>query len=243
MVQARLPVVRQHKKDSTMNCLSTSCLALSIIVSFHCSKKNDSDNSGNTAILADTNKTSLNNESVISKPTIVRDPRTVTVVLPPSMKEVLSHYDSTFRIWKYDDYTERIKELDLIDTSDNHSPFALIVDANGDGIADVILAGRNDTSEQILCILSEGKGYAVMKIEDHGILPDPKTEEHYDEGKKEYGLNTCLGLFRFEKSARNPVFEVKIPQESDSNGNLLNDGAIITYYFENGTFVRESEVL
>ena len=121
--------------------------------------------------------------------------------------------------------------------------YALIVDANGDGIADVILAGRNDTSDQILCILSEGNGYSVMKIEDYGILPDPKTEEHYDEGKKEYGLNTCLGLFRFEKSARNPVFEVKIPQESDSNGNPLNDGAIITYYFENGTFVRESEVL
>lgn len=226
-----------------MNYLSIGCLALSIIVSFHCSKKDNSDNRGTIAILSDTNKISLNIESVISRPTIVRDQGTITVALPPSMKEVLANYDSTFRIWDYDDYTERIKELDLIDTSDNHSPFALIVDANGDGMTDVILAGRNDTSDQILCILSEGNGYFVMTIENYGILSNPKTEEHYDEGKKEYGLNACLSLYTFERSSRNPIFELQIPQESDINGNLIHDGAIITYYFESGTFLSESEVL
>ena len=226
-----------------MNYLSTCCLALSIIVSFHCSKKDHSDNSGDIAILSDTNKTSLNIESVVSQPTIVRDHGTIIVALPPSMKEVLTNYDSTFRIWDYDDYTERIKALDLIDTSDNHSPFALIVDANGDGMADVILAGHTDTSDQILCILSKGNGYSVIKIEEYEMLSNPKTEEHYDEGKKEYGLNTCLSLYTFERSSRNPIFELQIPQESDINGNLMNDGAIITYYFENGTFLSESEVL
>lgn len=203
----------------------------------------NSDNRGTIAILSDTNKSSLNIGSVISQPTIVRDQGTIALVLPPSMKEVLANYNSTFRIWDYDDYTERIKGLDLIDTSDNHSPFALIVDANGDGMADVILAGRNDTSDQILCVLSKGNGYLVMTIENYGILSNPKTEEHYDEGKKEYGLNTCLSLYTFERSSRNPIFELQIPQESDINGNLIHDGAIITYYFENGTFLSESEVL
>jgi hypothetical protein len=28
------------------------------------------------------------------------------------------------------------------------------------------------------------------------------------------------------------------PQQSDSSGNLLNDGGTISYYFENGLFVE-----
>jgi len=40
-----------------------------------------------------------------------------------------------------------------------------------------------------------------------------------------------------------PVFTLAVPQQSDAKGELINDGLMIDYYFENGKFRGEKQIL
>jgi hypothetical protein len=74
-------------------------------------------------------------------------------------------------------------------------------------------------------------------------LRDPRTTEHFNDGKKEFGLHYYLWLPHQKPEGRNLVFTLGIPQRAGEDGELLRDGLMINYYYEEGKFVAERQQL
>ncbi len=68
-------------------------------------------------------------------------------------------------------------------------------------------------------------------------LIDPSDVDSWNDGIKEKGFN-----YYFWPSYDGDGFRLVYPQQSDENGNLLMDGEVIDYFYENNVF-RESALI
>jgi hypothetical protein len=157
--------------------------------------------------------------------------------LPNKMKESLLTYDPNFEPWKTSDYTKKI-----ISDSDPNSkiiaPFALISDVNQDKILDIIIDGHTQSQSEIICILSKGSGYETIKVDSLHSQMDPHEIKNYNEGIVDIGHNYYLWLNEKRSEYPDLIFTIGIPQQSDSKGELLNDGGMIEYFFKNNEFIK-----
>lgn len=175
-------------------------------------------------------------------PGVVKQNGKLVLILPEKMKTSLAAYDSTFHPWEFDDYTLTIRSDP--DYSEYRAPFALITDVNADGIPDVIIDGRNGKELEMVCILSAEKDFKTIRVDVRmEELRNPRVIENFNEGKKEFGLHYYLWLPQQKPEGRNLVFTLGIPQQAGEDGELLRDGLMIDYYFEEGRFVVERQQL
>lgn len=177
-----------------------------------------------------------------ASPKIVKEGGKLVLILPERMKAALAAYDSTFQPWEFDNYTLTIRSDP--DYSELRAPFALITDVNADGIPDVIIDGRNGKELEMVCILSAENDFKTIQVDVRmEELRDPGTIENFNDGKKEFGLHYYLWLPHQKAEGRNLVFTLGIPQQAGEDGELLRDGLMIDYYFEEGRFVAERQQL
>ncbi len=162
--------------------------------------------------------------------------------LPSKMKSALSKYNASFVHWNTKDYTPKILTNLKKDSGASSAPFALVVDVNKNGKLDVIIDGHDSTKALLICILSKGENYNVLLIDEHPLY-HPSEIENYNDGKKEYGLNYYMRANRQNKENGTAIFTIAIPQQSDAAGALLKDGIMIDYYFKNGKFEAEKQIL
>ncbi len=165
--------------------------------------------------------------------------------LPDKMKSVLSKFNPDFNEWKTEDYTTAVIEDVKEDGNPNRAPFALIVDANKDNIPDVIIDGHDKKNSLLICIISDKENFKVLIIEENPFCIPSEIESFYD-GKEQTGLNYFLWPREPEGAADSTasfIFTLGYPQQTNADGALLNDGGIIDYYFENGSFRGESDIL
>jgi hypothetical protein len=160
------------------------------------------------------------------------------IFLPEKMKEAVNKFNPNFKVWRVEDYAPTIandiqyKDQLLI------APFALIVDANKDGVLDVILDGHDNQKAIMICVVSSKGSYRVVSIVERECeLVEPKTIKHVFDGKEELGL----GYFLAEGHGK-IVFQVLNPQQSDAKGELLSDGGIFEYSYKNGKFVESVQI-
>ena len=116
------------------------------------------------------------------------------------------------------------------------------MDVNKDGKLDVILDGHDNNQAMLICIISSNTKYNVLLIDEYPKLI-PREIENYTDGEKEYGLNYYLWINQQNKENDFAIFTKAIPQQSDKKGNLINDGVMIDYYFKNGKFIEEKQIL
>ncbi|MEJ2363942.1 MAG: hypothetical protein P8075_11440 [Deltaproteobacteria bacterium] len=162
------------------------------------------------------------------------------IVLPPKMKKAIEASNPSFAMWKSEDYTPTILHEDHQKDNRRKLPFALIVDANEDNIADVILDGHDNERALLLGVISKGDEYRVLIIEEKKLV-SPGTIENVFEGKKEYGLSYFLWTLetRKERKEKKEVFMIGYPQQTAADGELLNDGSFAIYSYFNGKFYVE----
>lgn len=179
------------------------------------------------------------------KPVISFKDDNYILLLPKKMQSVIKKNYPNFVLWETSDYTNKIVNRLKKDKDFKRAPFALIADVNKDGILDVILDGHDNKSSLLICVLSQGNNYKTVLISDDELI-NPKTIENVNDGIKENGNNYFLWL-PSENIIKNqtpvPVFTVAFPQQTDSQGELLRDGDIVDYYFENGVFRAEESPL
>jgi hypothetical protein len=167
------------------------------------------------------------------------------LVIPKKMHSAIQKTCPKFILWKTSDYTDKILKSLIDDHDSRRAPFALIVDVNKDGILDVILDGHDDKDSLLICVLSEGKVFKTVIITKEQLI-NPKDIENINLGKKEYGINYFLWLPQDDSKkdkSYSPAFIIAFPQQTDSQGELLRDGDIVNYYFENGVFRAEESPL
>jgi len=161
------------------------------------------------------------------------------------MEAAVERFKPLFRAWESGDYTATVRNIVRCAANPRQAPFALIIDANKDGISDVILDGHDDRNSLLICLLSQARGYEVVVLSrrDLGV---PRDMVNFHDGKKEYGLDYYLadsivwcsnGGFDNDRTF---VFQIVFPQQSGAKGELPNNGGSISYYFMNGTF-REGD--
>ena len=76
----------------------------------------------------------------------------------------LRGYNPDFRLWAMADYPEwRVKYYPF---SENSLPYALRGDYNGDGIADLVVAGYDRDANIILALISSGTGYRTIEVDN-----------------------------------------------------------------------------
>jgi hypothetical protein len=165
--------------------------------------------------------------------------------LPESMRLSLKNFNPDFEHWKTEDYTFAV--LKDVKEGGNHdrAPFALIVDANKDNIPDVIIDGHDKKNSLLICLISDREDFKVISIEENAFCI-PSEIINFNDGIKETGLNYFL--WPAEPGAPSDssgffIFTLGFPQQTNGDGELLNDGGIIDYYFENGSFRAEREIL
>ena len=155
-------------------------------------------------------------------------------VINRNMSAALSKFNPKFVSWKTSDYTVKIQN----DATENkRHPYALELNLNDDNKNDIILDGHDDQQSIILCLLSNPSGYVVVVIKESKLWI-PGELENWNDGKKEIGLNYYLWPYKNGKG-----FTLAYPQQTDPNGNLLNDGAIVDYTFKNGKFNESYQTL
>lgn len=162
--------------------------------------------------------------------------------LPSKMESALTKFNPSFIHWKTKDYTSKILSDIKKEDIPYRAPFALIVDVNKDGKPDVILDGHDNNKAMLICILSGQTEYNVLLIDEYPKSP-PNEIANYNDGKREYGLNYYLWINEQNKDNDTAIFTKAIPQQSDAKGNLLNDGAMIDYFFRDGDFIKEKQIL
>jgi hypothetical protein len=159
------------------------------------------------------------------------------------MQSALQRFNPGFKTWKTADYAISVREDFADEPPHSRAPFALILDANKDGKPDVILDGHDDRNSLLLCLLSHELDY-IVEILDSTDLRVPGQTVDYKNGVKDTGLcyifsSTCRWTSAKNFDPNNSfVFQIVIPQRTDSAGKLINDGGSISYYFEKGKFIR-----
>ncbi len=167
----------------------------------------------------------------------------VVLELTPEMGSALQRFNRDFQPWKSADYSSRPVETSRRRPSAPQASFALIVDANKDGLPDVILDGHDNRHCLLVCLLSHGKEY-IAEMLNSSPLVNPGKVVSYDDDKKVVGLNYLLFPRRVWTSEDNfdPkhtfVFQIVYPQQSDSAGNPINEGGSVSFYYEDGKFIR-----
>jgi hypothetical protein len=162
------------------------------------------------------------------------------VILPPKMQKAIENFNPDFETWKLEDYTPTILSEDHQKDSPQKLPFALIVDANEDNIADVILDGHDKKKALLIGVISKGDEYRALIIEEKKLV-SPRTIQNIFEGKREYGLSYFLWTLEENKETRekNEVFMIGYPQQTTAEGKLLNDGTFLIYRYLNKKFYVE----
>lgn len=155
------------------------------------------------------------------------------VVINKEMEAALRQFNPRFVVWETSDYAATIQKGAL---RDNREPYALILDVNGDRTSDLVLDGHDDKNSLLICLLSTPKGYDVVVIRQID-LRHPKEIVNFNDGVKEMGLNYYLW-----PNKQGTGFTLAYPQQSDSEGKLLKDGAIYDYTFENGKFHENYQI-
>jgi hypothetical protein len=160
------------------------------------------------------------------------------IFLPEKMKEAVNKFNPNFKVWRVEDYAPAIANNIQYKDQLLIAPFALIVDANKDGVLDVILDGHDNQKAIMICVVSSKGSYRVVSIvERESELVEPKTIKHVFDGKEELGL----GYYLAEGHGK-IVFQVINPQQSDAKGELLSDGGIFEYSYKNGKFVESVQI-
>ena len=163
--------------------------------------------------------------------------------LSPEMESALQRFNPDFKLWKSSDYSISVRIALTSDSSHRRASFALAVDANKDGMPDIILDGHDDRHCLLLCLLSQGKEYIAETLDSSALIA-PTDIVSFDNGEQTRGL--CYHLSptcewssedHFDPK-RTFVFQIVYPQQSDSAGNVLNEGGSVSYYFEDGKFTR-----
>ena len=155
-------------------------------------------------------------------------------VVNNQMEAALKTFNPKFVPWKTSDYTTTVQR-DAVEHK--RRAYALGLDLNGDQEEDLILDGHDDQHNILVCLLSSPNGYDVVVIREMD-LPDPKKLENRNDGRNEIGLNYYLWPHKNGKG-----FTLAYPQQSDSEGRLLRDGAMIDYTFVNGQFHESYQTL
>ena len=155
-------------------------------------------------------------------------------LLNDEMSLALKTFNPRFEAWKPDDYLPAIQQSA---SEKKRLPYALILDVNKDKKNDIILDGHDDKNNLLLCLLSNSKGYSVITIDKKDLL-NPKTLEHWNDRKKEFGLNYYLW-----PKDDGTGFTLAYPQEVDAEGELSEDGAMVELNFKDGKFHETVEVL
>lgn len=92
------------------------------------------------------------------------------VDLPPAMEDALDRYSRDFEQWSDRDYG---RQLSGEDYTPRQTPWAVIGDFNGDGRADIALAGRDDRDALVVLILSSGqRRYRAIEVDHEPYDPD-----------------------------------------------------------------------
>ncbi len=165
--------------------------------------------------------------AIALEPVINKQDANWTLELPENIKKAILEFNPAFRPWELKDYSPRIrKEYKKADPRE--SPFALIVDANHDGRADVIIDGHDKKRDLLVAVVSDHDQYKVHIIKEDK-LSDPKTTENWNDKKKEKGLNYYLWLNKDGSGG----FQVGYPQVEFEDG-TATDGALVEYLYENG---------
>ncbi len=185
----------------------------------------------------------LQSDAQVLSPVIRQVNGQAVLDLPGEMANALQRFNPEFKTWKQSEYSVQAPPAPIKDSAGDQAPFALILDANKDGVPDVILDGHDRHRCLLLCVLSRGKHYSVATL-DSSALISPADQVSYDEGKKVIGLRYILSPV-CQWTSQDPfdpkhtfVFQVVYPQESDSLGKVLGNGGSISYFFEHGVFVR-----
>jgi hypothetical protein len=94
------------------------------------------------------------------------------VDLPPAMEDALDRYNRDFEPWSLDNYPG----LPDYEPSPRQVPWAVIGDFNGDGRADLAIAGRTDRDVVLVFVLSSGRSrYRAVEAERDPYDPDDRT--------------------------------------------------------------------
>jgi hypothetical protein len=92
--------------------------------------------------------------------------------LPPAMEDALDRYNRDFEPWTVDDYRGALE----YEPSPRQVPWAVIGDFNGDGRADLAVAGRTDRDIVVVFVLSSGRTrYRAVEGEREPYDPDDPT--------------------------------------------------------------------
>jgi hypothetical protein len=155
-------------------------------------------------------------------------------IIDKKMKAALRESNPQFATWGTQDYSPTVQR-DALER--NRPPYALILDVNEDKKNDVVLDGHDKENNLLICLLSSTKGYEVIIIRRTALL-NPKELENLNDGVKEMGLNYFLWPIK-----KGTGFTLAYPQQSDSDGHLLNDVAMIDYIFKDGEFHESYQTL
>jgi len=156
------------------------------------------------------------------------------VVVNNQMKTALKKFNNKFVIWETIDYSPTIQKYAI---EEHRTPYALNLDVNGDKNSDLVLDGHDDKNNLLICLLSTSKGYDVILLRQNE-MNNPKELESMNDGVKEMGFNYYLW-----PNKPRTGFTLAYPQQSDINGNLLDDGAVIEYIFKDGEFQESYQTL
>ena len=104
------------------------------------------------------------------RPTISRSPNGIWLLdLPPAMEDALDRYNRDFEPWTQQDY----RGLPDYEPSPRQVPWAVIGDFNGDGRADLAVAGRTDRDVVVVFVLSSGRSkYRAFDADREPYDPD-----------------------------------------------------------------------
>lgn len=158
------------------------------------------------------------------------------LILTEEMDNLLKSYNPQFKAWKTTDYTESIVESLKAD-GENSAPFAFIMDINKDDKNDVVIDGFNGEQPEIIAIMSNKDNYQVKHIGSLQVHSDPKALETLNDGVVEHGLNYLLWPNKNTDTPDANIFSVITPQETNIKGELLSDGGLIDFRFEEGELV------
>ena len=179
----------------------------------------------------------------VQLPTISREGGNFVLTLSGEMESALQRFKPGFKTWESADYSINAHKLLRVDSLQLRTPFALIIDANKDGKPDVILDGHDDSNCLLLCLLSNKEGYIVDVLHTSDLVV-PSEIVSFEEGVKDSGLcyvfsSTCEWTTEEHFDPHKTfVFQIVYPQRADSAGHLAYDGGSVSYYFENGKFIR-----